>query len=57
MKEINSQLPPSGYEILSGDLLPHCDRSNGPRYYPRASRRFGKQKSELGERGEPSAGT
>lgn len=44
MKEINSELPPSGYEILSGDPLPHCDRSNGPRYYPRAPRCFSKQR-------------
>lgn len=45
MKEINSELPASGYEIWSGDLFPHCDWSNGPRYYPRGPR-TGKQTKE-----------
>lgn len=34
MKEINSELPPSGYETPSEDLFPHRAQSNGPLYYP-----------------------
>ena len=56
MKEINSESSPSAYEISSEDPFRHCDRSNGPRYYPRAPRWFSKQKRMLGEREELFAG-
>ena len=35
MKEINSGVAAVRLWDLSWDLFPHCDRSNGPRYYPR----------------------
>ena len=35
MKEINSGVAAVRLWDLSWDLFPHCDRRNGPRYYPR----------------------